>query len=118
MNTATKMGPTPEIGKSRGGDTAIENNSSNPSIFTIKNTVTIDTNPIIKSVFFAPGVVVAVAPERGHIRESTESLEQEEVRKLAAIRVISLMISKEIQLKLVGDSGLRAMFSARTPVTL
>jgi hypothetical protein len=56
MNTATKMGPTPEIGKSRGGDTAIENNSSNPSIFTIKNTVTIDTNPIIKSVFFAPGV--------------------------------------------------------------
>ena len=53
MNTAIKAGPTPEIGKSIGGHTAIEINSSNPFIFPIKNT---ETNPIMKSVFVAPSV--------------------------------------------------------------
>ena len=48
MNTAIKAGPTPEIGKSIGGHTAIEINSSNPFIFTIKNTVRIETNPIME----------------------------------------------------------------------
>ena len=56
MNTAIKAGPTPEIGKSIGGHTAIEINSSNPFIFPIKNTVRIETNPIMKSVFVAPSV--------------------------------------------------------------
>ena len=48
MNTAIKAGPTSEIGKSIGEHTAIEINSSNPFIFTIKNTVRIETNPIMK----------------------------------------------------------------------
>jgi|TARA_B100001769_G_scaffold83717_1_gene63665 hypothetical protein len=48
MNTAIKAGPTPEIGKSIGEHTAIEINSSNPFIFTIKNTVRIKTNPIME----------------------------------------------------------------------
>ena len=48
MNTAIKAGPAPEIGKSIGEHTAIEINSSNPFIFTIKNTVRIETNPIMK----------------------------------------------------------------------
>ena len=56
INTATKMRPTPEMGKSRGGDIAIENNSSNPPNFPIRKTVTIDTNPIMQSVLVAPGV--------------------------------------------------------------
>ena len=48
MNTAIKAGPAPEIGKSIGEHTAIEINSSNPLIFTIKNTVRIKTNPIME----------------------------------------------------------------------
>jgi len=48
MNTAIKAGPTPEIGKPIGEHTAIEINSSNPFIFTIKNTVRIETNPIME----------------------------------------------------------------------
>ena len=48
MNTAIKAGPTPEIGKSIGEHTAIEINVSNPFIFTIKNTVRIETNPIME----------------------------------------------------------------------
>lgn len=56
MNTAIKAGPTPEIGKSIGEHTAIEINSSNPFIFTIKNTVRIETNPIMEYVFVAPSV--------------------------------------------------------------
>lgn len=48
MNTAIKAGPTPEIGKSIGEHTAIEINSLNPFIFKIKNTVRIETNPIME----------------------------------------------------------------------
>lgn len=48
MNTAIKADHTPEIGKSIGEHTAIEINSSNPFIFTIKNTVRIETNPIME----------------------------------------------------------------------
>ena len=48
MDTEIKAGPTSEIGKSIGEHTAIEINSSNPFIFTIKNTVRIETNPIMK----------------------------------------------------------------------
>jgi hypothetical protein len=48
MNTAIKAGTAPEIGKPIGEHTAIEINSSNPFIFTIKNTVRIKTNPIME----------------------------------------------------------------------
>ena len=48
MDTEIKAGPTSEIGKSIGEHTAIEINFSNPFIFTIKNTVRIETNPIMK----------------------------------------------------------------------
>ena len=48
MNTAIKAGPAPEIGKSIGEHTAIEISFSNPFIFTIKNTVRIETNPIME----------------------------------------------------------------------